>query len=208
MCFVWIWEQTAIISLYNINWLVFITEAECLLRGTDWMFKCNSGNLDFKGPTPSSVSVLFRHLRKVSAVGKEYARSAFAKWKWQLQCLSSSWKTAARSNVMWLQHETYTVAIKPEFHQNNATNSVPPHRKTPLLYHKHKSVSNVYGNNAPLYWESNGTKNWLWVYNTRYFHVREVARMHARTHTGVPYRDTQINPYTVLGVTPGTKETR
>jgi len=21
MCFVWIWEQTAIISLYNINWL-------------------------------------------------------------------------------------------------------------------------------------------------------------------------------------------
>jgi hypothetical protein len=25
MCFVWISEQTAIISLYNINWLVFIT---------------------------------------------------------------------------------------------------------------------------------------------------------------------------------------
>ena len=23
MCFVWIWEQTAIISLYSINWLVF-----------------------------------------------------------------------------------------------------------------------------------------------------------------------------------------
>jgi len=26
MCFVWIWEQTAITSLYNINWLVFTTE--------------------------------------------------------------------------------------------------------------------------------------------------------------------------------------
>jgi len=26
MCFVWIWKQTAIISLYNINCLVFITE--------------------------------------------------------------------------------------------------------------------------------------------------------------------------------------
>ena len=26
MCFVWIWEQTAIISLYNINWLVCITD--------------------------------------------------------------------------------------------------------------------------------------------------------------------------------------
>jgi hypothetical protein len=34
MCFVWIGEQTAIISLYNINWLVSITETKCLLRGT------------------------------------------------------------------------------------------------------------------------------------------------------------------------------
>jgi len=30
MCFVWFWEQTAIISLYSINWLVFITEMECV----------------------------------------------------------------------------------------------------------------------------------------------------------------------------------
>ena len=30
MCFVWIWEQTAIISLYNINWPVFITEKRCV----------------------------------------------------------------------------------------------------------------------------------------------------------------------------------
>jgi hypothetical protein len=30
MCFVWIWEQTAIISLYSINWLVFITEEKCV----------------------------------------------------------------------------------------------------------------------------------------------------------------------------------
>ena len=30
MCFVWIWEQTAIISPYNINWLFFITEMECV----------------------------------------------------------------------------------------------------------------------------------------------------------------------------------
>ena len=40
--FMWIWEQTAIISLYSINWLVFITETECLLRGTDWVFIYNS----------------------------------------------------------------------------------------------------------------------------------------------------------------------
>jgi hypothetical protein len=30
VCFVWIWEQTVITSLYNINWLVFITERECV----------------------------------------------------------------------------------------------------------------------------------------------------------------------------------
>jgi hypothetical protein len=30
ICFVWIWEQTAIISPYSINWLVFITETECV----------------------------------------------------------------------------------------------------------------------------------------------------------------------------------
>jgi len=30
MCFVWISEQTAIISLYNINRLVFITKMECV----------------------------------------------------------------------------------------------------------------------------------------------------------------------------------
>jgi hypothetical protein len=37
MCFVWIWEQTAIISLYSINWLIFITETEsvyCAVRST------------------------------------------------------------------------------------------------------------------------------------------------------------------------------
>ena len=30
MCFVWISEQTAIISLYSITWLVFITETVCV----------------------------------------------------------------------------------------------------------------------------------------------------------------------------------
>ena len=30
ICFAWIAEQTAIISLYSIKWLVFITETECV----------------------------------------------------------------------------------------------------------------------------------------------------------------------------------
>jgi len=43
VCFVCICEQTAIISLYNIDWLVRVTETECLLRGTYWTFIYNSG---------------------------------------------------------------------------------------------------------------------------------------------------------------------
>ena len=42
MCFALISEQTAIISLHNINLSVFVTEAECLLRGTNWVFKSDS----------------------------------------------------------------------------------------------------------------------------------------------------------------------
>ena len=41
MCFVWFWEQTAIISLYNLNWLVFITEAECVYCAVRWVLKYN-----------------------------------------------------------------------------------------------------------------------------------------------------------------------
>ena len=42
ICFVRMWEQTAIISVYSINLSVSITEAECLPRGTSWVFKSDS----------------------------------------------------------------------------------------------------------------------------------------------------------------------
>ena len=41
MCFVCIWEQTAIISLYSINWLVFVTNMQCVY--------CDVG-IEFSGP--------------------------------------------------------------------------------------------------------------------------------------------------------------
>jgi hypothetical protein len=40
-CFVWISEQTAIISLYSINWLVFITDTECVY----WAVRTGSSNI-------------------------------------------------------------------------------------------------------------------------------------------------------------------
>ena len=46
MCFVWIWEQTAIISLYSTNWLVFVIETECVYCAVR---------------TGSSKAIAFRH---------------------------------------------------------------------------------------------------------------------------------------------------
>ena len=53
MCFVWISEQTAIISLYNINWLVFITQTHgvyCAVR---------TGSLHITAYTSRPESVTF-----------------------------------------------------------------------------------------------------------------------------------------------------
>ena len=38
MCFVWIWEQTAIISLYNINWLVLTQRFNPLQPSGHYMY--------------------------------------------------------------------------------------------------------------------------------------------------------------------------
>ena len=67
MCFVWIWEQTAIISLYNIKWLVFIPQTECLLRGTDWLFIYNSTFC------PQSVFMCFVWIWKQTAIISLYS---------------------------------------------------------------------------------------------------------------------------------------
>ena len=61
MCFVWITEQTAIISLYNTNWLVLITEMKsvyCAVRIKSLStiqvnFRC------YKAMTSITISVLY-----------------------------------------------------------------------------------------------------------------------------------------------------
>jgi hypothetical protein len=54
MCFVWISEQIAFISLYSINWLVFISETECVYCAVQTRYL-----------TFTSISV-FRHLPKIA----------------------------------------------------------------------------------------------------------------------------------------------
>jgi len=49
LCFVWISEQTAIISLYNINWLVFVTETECVYCAVRTKFLCINNPLKPNG---------------------------------------------------------------------------------------------------------------------------------------------------------------
>jgi hypothetical protein len=50
MCVAWISEQTVIISPYSFNLTVFITRGrECLLRGTNWVFKPDKYSFVLKG---------------------------------------------------------------------------------------------------------------------------------------------------------------
>jgi hypothetical protein len=82
MCFVWISEQTAVISLYNFNWLVFITETDSvycavrteslyIIQGDAWSVvnKVALGQVLFPfSPDPSSGSKLVAHNKTVSNV--------------------------------------------------------------------------------------------------------------------------------------------
>jgi hypothetical protein len=49
MCFVLIWEQSATFTLHVVKWLGFLTEVECLQRGTHWVFILDRMRFVFKG---------------------------------------------------------------------------------------------------------------------------------------------------------------
>jgi hypothetical protein len=76
MCFVWISEQTAIISLYSINWLVFITETECVYCAvrTEYLLYAPSG-LTINNSTfcPHSVFMCFVWLSEQTAIISLYS---------------------------------------------------------------------------------------------------------------------------------------
>ena len=93
MYFVWIWEQTAIISLYGIDWLVFITETECLLRGTDWVFIWFGLVLVFKAWAATHNAVLHKSSHSVR-------QSVTAYWHYSAgHYQSPSFPTAGLSTV-------------------------------------------------------------------------------------------------------------
>jgi len=69
MCFVWIWEQTAIISLHSINWLVCITETECVYCAV------RTEHLTFTNSTfcPHSVFMCFMWISEQTAIISLYS---------------------------------------------------------------------------------------------------------------------------------------
>ena len=72
MCFVWIWEQTAIISLYSINWLVFYNRDLTLCRP---VVTICTASLTFNNSTffPNSVFMCFVWIWEQTAIISLYS---------------------------------------------------------------------------------------------------------------------------------------
>jgi hypothetical protein len=96
MCFVWIWEQTAIISLYSINWLVCITETDsvyCAVR-TGYLntiqvpFSLCSSHWPFLRSPKASPKAIPTRDKQSHELAIETARtySVFNRW-WRERCV-------------------------------------------------------------------------------------------------------------------------
>ena len=107
MCFVWIWEQTAINSLYSINWLVFITE-ECVYCAVR-TGSLNSG--DFRSCQCHNTrqrTVLLLPQCNTSAV--IYWRSAGLVWKCLVCAMPGCWLCLCQQNWQLVMSETVRVS--------------------------------------------------------------------------------------------------
>jgi hypothetical protein len=71
MCFVWIWEQTAIISLYSINWLVFITDVECVYCAV------RTESLDINNPLKPSGHSMYHPVVIICTTSLTFTNSTF-----------------------------------------------------------------------------------------------------------------------------------
>ena len=80
MCFVWIWEQTAIISLYSVNWLVCITETEWPVSSHNTSLLGTSRILTQYSHTVSSPSILtqYSHTAFSHIILIQYSHSIFS----------------------------------------------------------------------------------------------------------------------------------
>ena len=119
MCFVWIWEQTAIISLYSIDWLVFITEMQCgycaVRTGSSNLIEVNFSSCTSQLSIPSQS---MRELRRTN-------------WHWDGVFSSTS--------VSPCQYNSTIATHSPLLHIHRcSTLTIAPH--SPLLHTHHCST--------------------------------------------------------------------
>jgi hypothetical protein len=65
----WVVQPLALqMELYSVNWLVFITETECLLRGTSWIFNTVAAPVSHPefniGGAPQMSVLLWSHVHR------------------------------------------------------------------------------------------------------------------------------------------------
>ena len=85
MCFVWICEQTAIISLYSTNWLVFITDTDCVYCAvrTGFLYRVQ---VNFRPSGSPTMAPAFSRRPHSSGPGSIPDRSV-----WDLRCTEWQW---------------------------------------------------------------------------------------------------------------------
>ena len=101
MWFVWIWEQTAIISRHSINWLVFKTETECVY--------CAVRTAHFTWGSTWPYSTLFLAQRVATCCSFSFTALNFlpskvdtTSWAKELHVAKYSWEAASRLTTLGL----------------------------------------------------------------------------------------------------------
>ena len=93
MCFGWISEETAIISLYSINFSSFYNRGrECLRCGTVWVFKSDRYSFVLTGLINVHITNFYEHAFEISSCGTNVYFSKITKQLPQsayLLCFSS-----------------------------------------------------------------------------------------------------------------------
>ena len=127
MCFVWISEQTAIISLYNLNWLVFITETQCVHSAVRTGFLYN--------------------WRSFHSVKFDICFTQIPMFPSQTAVTSSNLQIS--SAFLWISRKTQTVWTDPTDTDTQAVSKryskhhFPNHNKTHPLHSQHQPITAV-----------------------------------------------------------------
>jgi len=105
MCFVWIWEQTAIISLYSINWLSFYNrDGVFLTRGTYGVFIFNSTF------SPNSVFMCFVLIWEQTAIISLYSINWLIVIT-ETECVYCAVRTGSLYTILRSAHTVYLCAL-------------------------------------------------------------------------------------------------